>query len=148
MSCFVCDRIDMIERGENPYFVRELDTGYVVIGDHQHFRGYTLFLCKRCVPELHCLEREFRLKFLEEMSLVAQAVHNAFAPDKLNYELLGNGVAHLHWHIFPRRAGDISEPGPVWWLPKDEMFSEEKRPTQAQLDEMVAALGRELDNLL
>ena len=44
--CLICDRIEMIRRGENPYFVRELKTGYVVIGDHQHFRGYTLFLYK------------------------------------------------------------------------------------------------------
>ena len=44
--CLICDRIEMIKRGENPYFVRELKTGYVVIGDHQHFRGYTLFLYK------------------------------------------------------------------------------------------------------
>ena len=44
--CFICKRIEMIKNGENPYFVKELETGYVVIGDHQHFKGYTLFLCK------------------------------------------------------------------------------------------------------
>ena len=44
--CFICDRIKMINNGTNPYFVKELQTGYVVIGDNQHFKGYTLFLCK------------------------------------------------------------------------------------------------------
>ena len=44
--CLICDRIEMIRRGENPYFVRELETGYVVLGDHQRFAGYTLFLYK------------------------------------------------------------------------------------------------------
>ena len=44
--CFICDRIKMIGQGTNPYFVKELETGYVVIGDNQHFKGYTLFLCK------------------------------------------------------------------------------------------------------
>lgn len=44
--CFVCERISMIQEGNNPYFVKELETGYVVIGDYQHFKGYTLFLCK------------------------------------------------------------------------------------------------------
>ncbi len=29
--CLVCDRIERIRRGENPDFVRELETGYVVI---------------------------------------------------------------------------------------------------------------------
>ena len=32
------------------------------------------------------LEKEFRKKFLEEMSVVAEAVYKAFQPDKLNYE--------------------------------------------------------------
>lgn len=33
----------MIKEGTNPYFVKELETGYVVIGDNQHFKGYTIF---------------------------------------------------------------------------------------------------------
>ena len=44
--CLICDRIKMIQNGTNPYFVKELETGYVVIGDNQHFHGYTLFLYK------------------------------------------------------------------------------------------------------
>ena len=59
------------------------------------------------------------------MSLVAEAVYNAFGPDKLNYELLGQGEnVHMHWHIFPRRKGDTPEPGPVWKLPREEMYAE------------------------
>lgn len=55
--CFIYERIDLIHKGTNPYFVREFETGYVVIGDHQHFKGYTLFLCKKHVTELHHLDR-------------------------------------------------------------------------------------------
>ena len=54
------------------------------------------------------LDPEFKKKFLEEMSIVSEAVYDAFKPDKLNYELLGTGNAiHMHWHLFPRREGDI-----------------------------------------
>ena len=35
--CFICDRIEMIKNGENPYFVKELSTGYVVLGDNPYF---------------------------------------------------------------------------------------------------------------
>jgi|SRR5215204_5626808 len=38
----------------------------------------------------------------------------AFQPRKLNYELLGNGAPHLHWHLFPRHANDSRPWGPVW----------------------------------
>ena len=98
--CFICDRIEMIKNGSNPYFVKELETGYVVIGDNQHFYGYTLFLYKNhSKTELFQLEISERNKFLEEMSIVAEAVSNAFGAEKMNYELLGNGEAHLHWHL-------------------------------------------------
>ena len=36
-ECMVCDRIELTKKGKNPYFVRELETGYVVIGDYQRF---------------------------------------------------------------------------------------------------------------
>lgn len=30
--CVICDRIQRIKENRNPYFVKELETGYVVIG--------------------------------------------------------------------------------------------------------------------
>ena len=89
--CLICERIRMINEGTNPWFVKELETGYVVIGDHQHFKGYTIFLCKEHKSELFQLDRATRLRFLEEMSIVAEAAANAFGAEKMNYELLGNG---------------------------------------------------------
>ena len=88
MGCLICERIGQIERGENPYFVCALSTGYVVLGDHQRFEGYTLFLCKRHVTELYQLPWGFRTRFLQEMSLVAEAVAAVYHPEKMNYELL------------------------------------------------------------
>ena len=99
MGCLICERIEQIKRGENPYFVCELSTGYVVLGDHQRFCGYTLFLSKQHVTELYHLPWEFRTRFLQEMSLVAEAVAAVYHPDKMNVELLGNGDTHLHWHL-------------------------------------------------
>ena len=70
--CLICQRIELIKSGDNPYFVKELETGYVVIGDHQYFEGYTLFLAKEHVTELHHLHPSVKLRFLEEMSLVQE----------------------------------------------------------------------------
>lgn len=151
--CVICDRINRIKEGRNPYFVRELETGYVVIGDHQHFFGYTLFLCKEHKTELHYLDRNFRVKYLEEMSIVQEAVAKAFVADKMNVELLGNGDAHVHFHIFPRRKDDILKyrpdglPGPVWWTPIEVMNDESNRPSDEKLEEMKAKLNRELEKL-
>lgn len=151
--CFICDRIELIKSGNNPYFVKELDTGYVVIGDNQHFKGYTLFLCKEHKTELFHLETAEKIKFLEEMSIVAEAVSNAFSAEKMNYELLGNGDTHLHWHLFPRKSGDIENygnngKGPVWWYPMEKMYADSNRPSREELDEMKQRLLSELNKLI
>lgn len=148
MGCLICERIEMIKQKSNPYFVMELETGYVVIGDHQHFKGYTLFLCKHHVSELHELPKDFRVKYLEEMSIVAEAAYNAFKPEKMNYELLGNGDSHVHWHLFPRVTGDTPKKGPVWWLPREEMYDDSKRIKGDELNKMVEKLEKELKILI
>ena len=145
MGCLICERIGQIERGENPYFVCALSTGYVVLGDHQRFEGYTLFLCKRHVTELYQLPWGFRTRFLQEMSLVAEAVAAVYRPEKMNYELLGNGDTHLHWHLFPRVSGDTPQPGPVWWLPREEMWNDAYRPSREQLAERTKQLREEIE---
>lgn len=148
MGCLICERIGQIERGENPYFVCALSTGYVVLGDHQRFEGYTLFLCKRHVTELYQLTWGFRTRFLQEMSLVAEAVAAVYRPEKMNYELLGNGDTHLHWHLFPRVSGDTPQPGPVWWLPREEMWNDAYRPSREQLAERTKQLREEIERRL
>lgn len=151
--CFICERIEMIQKGTNPCFVKELETGYVVIGDHQHFKGYTLFLFKEHVTEMHLIDRSTKMKFLEEMSIVAQAVQNAFGAEKMNYEMLGNGEAHMHWHLFPRRKNDLGEygnngKGSVWWYPMDKMYDDANKPSEVELNDMKSRLIFELDKLL
>ena len=140
--CLICERIELIKQGKNPHFVKELETGYVVIGDGQYFKGYILFLAKEHVTELHQMEYATKIKFLEEMSIVQEAVAKAFQAEKMNIELLGNGDAHVHWHLFPRKAGDMkgyghNGRGPVWWVPWEEMSSEEYQPKESDLLQLV-----------
>ncbi|OKP96446.1 HIT family protein [Paenibacillus sp. P46E] len=147
-ECLICQRIGMIEAGTNPYLVRELETGYVVLGDHQFFEGYTLFLCKEHKCELHELDNDFKQKFLIEMSKVAEAVYRAFKPNKLNYELLGNGDSHMHWHIFPRRLSEPNPHSPVWRTPKEIMYAENAKPSDEVLEQLKKSLLAELDEIL
>lgn len=144
--CLICQRMEEIKKGKNPYYVCELETGYVVLGDHQRFRGYTLFLCKKHVSELHELPHAFKVKYLEEMALVAEAVYALYRPEKMNYELLGNGDSHVHWHLFPRVEGDTPVKGPVWWLPKEEMWDERYRPTAEELSITTMALKAAIES--
>lgn len=144
--CSICESIKNINN--DPYFVKELETGYAVIGWHQRFKGYTVFICKVHATELHQLPHAYKMKHLEEMSLVAEAVYNLYKPQKMNYELLGNGVAHMHWHLFPRVDGDTLQKGPVWWLSKEELFDDRTRPGEDELKDMVVRLRAEIERLI
>ena len=146
-KCRVCSRIRQIEEGANPYFVAELESGYVVVGDHQLFRGYALLLCREHKTELHQLDAESKGVFLKEMSILAEAVFRAFRPRKLNYELLGNSIEHMHWHIFPRHEDDLRPTGPVWALDKSVRYAESVRPSEDELLRLKRTLLDELNKL-
>jgi diadenosine tetraphosphate (Ap4A) HIT family hydrolase len=148
MNCFVCDRISRIKDNTNKYFVREFPSGYVVMGDFQFYDGYTIFLSKIHAVELHQLTKAQRSQFLEDMATTAEAVYNAFNPLKLNYELLGNLDSHMHWHIFPRYAGDPDPKNPVSVIPPEVRNAESTRPSPEKLEELKQRLGQELDKLL
>ena len=49
-----------------------------------------------------------------EVLLVGRALEQVLQPVKLNYDLLGNSLPHLHTHIVPRYADD---PRPGWPFP-------------------------------
>ena len=121
-----------------------------MIGDNQHFYGYTLFLYKHHgeKTELFHLDLTERAKFLEEMTIVAEAVSRTFGAEKINYELLGMGDAHLHWHLFPRINGDIENYGnngigPVWWYPKELMYSDKNKIKTKDLEAFKRSLTTE-----
>jgi diadenosine tetraphosphate (Ap4A) HIT family hydrolase len=113
-NCEICRRLSDAREGRHPGLIAELDTGYAVLGDSQFFRGYSLLLCKTPATELHELPKPTRLRYLEEMAHLAEAVARVTACHKLNYECLGNQVHHLHFHVFPRRLIDPRPAMPVW----------------------------------
>ena len=59
--------------------------------------------------------------FWRELLEVGRAIEATFEPIKLNYNLLGNEVPHLHAHVVPRYADD---PRPGWPFP----FPEDRAP--------------------
>ena len=146
-ECFICDRIESIKKGTNPFLVTELPTSYIVIGDRQFFKGYSLVLSKYHVAELHDLTHEVRSQFLNEMALVAEAVCHAFKPDKLNYELLGNTDRHLHWHLFPRYKTDPNPKYPIWSENNFKRHSESPTVNPEELEELKQKLLTEIKKL-
>jgi diadenosine tetraphosphate (Ap4A) HIT family hydrolase len=141
----MCDKQKSIK--DNPYFIMELQTEYVILGWFQRFKGYTVFNSKEHGPELHNLEQSFKMKHLEEMSIVAEAISNIFKPDKMNYELLGNGCSHIHWHLYPRVKGDTPIVSSIYQLSNEELFDESTRPNEEQREELKEKIKNEIVHL-
>jgi diadenosine tetraphosphate (Ap4A) HIT family hydrolase len=146
-ACLICKRVDNIKKNKNIYFVKELTTGYVVLGDFQFYRGYSFFLSKIHVDELHELG-SLRTVYLNEMAIVAEAVFNVFKPNKLNYELLGNTDRHLHWHIIPRYQNDPNPKAPIWSIDKGIRNAENRKPSKEELKILAGKLNQELNVLI
>jgi diadenosine tetraphosphate (Ap4A) HIT family hydrolase len=95
---------------------RIADCGSAVayLHDDQFFPGWTVLVLKRHATELWHLAPGERAALMEEVTRVAQALGTAFQAVKLNYELLGNQLGHIHWHLIPRRADDPAPKAPAW----------------------------------
>lgn len=57
-----------------------------------------------------------RLKFTEEINLIATAMKQHYQPERLNIAMLGNIVPQLHCHIIARFKEDFAWAKPVWGI--------------------------------
>jgi diadenosine tetraphosphate (Ap4A) HIT family hydrolase len=55
---------------------------------------------------------------------VARVLDGLFHPSKLNYEIHGNTIPHLHMHVSPRFPGDPFEGRPI--DPRSRSFARTK----------------------
>ncbi len=115
IPCPMCSRWDT----DRDLRIVELTHSYVILNRDQFFPGYTLLFTKSHVTELFHLEAAVRAELTEEVAIVAKAIYDVFRPTKINYELLGNMVPHMHWHLVPRFASEPLWPRPIWAEPHD-----------------------------
>jgi diadenosine tetraphosphate (Ap4A) HIT family hydrolase len=66
------------------------------------------------VREFTDLDREARVRCIEAVAEVEEALRRHLKPAKVNVATLGNMVAHLHWHVIARFDWDSHFPAPVW----------------------------------
>ena len=113
-GCPACEqgRPDETDDGVR-FFAGEVVDAYLRRSDIQ--RGLTVAIWRgRHVVEPTELTEEETSSYWRELRLVAAAIEEVMRPIKMNYNLLGNSVPHLHAHIVPRYADD---PRPGWPFP-------------------------------
>ena len=94
--------------------IADFDQSIAYLHDDQFFPGWTLLVLKRHATEIWELERGERHALMDGVADVARALAAVYDAKKMNYELLGNELPHIHWHLVPRRADDPAPRRPVW----------------------------------
>jgi diadenosine tetraphosphate (Ap4A) HIT family hydrolase len=123
------------------HFIADLGLSKAYLHEDQFFPGWTVVLFKRHATELFHLAPTERIQLMEEVNLVAKTLAQVFDAKKINYELLGNQLPHIHWHVIPRLANDPASLEPVWRVQHEPLL-----PTGQDLRSTVQRLQQAIQN--
>ena len=116
-GCPMCEqgRPEETEYGAR-FFAGEVADAYLQKANVQ--RGYSVVIWRgRHVAEPTDLSAEEASQYWLEVLEAGRRIERALEPVKLNYDVLGNSLPHLHTHVIPRYADD---PKPGWPFPFPE----------------------------
>jgi diadenosine tetraphosphate (Ap4A) HIT family hydrolase len=102
MANLIAERVQMAREGSNPYVIRRMPSGWLVIGDVQPLPGYCLLLADPVVESLNSLDETGRAIYARDVARVGDALLAATDAFRINYETWGNSEPALHTHIMPR----------------------------------------------
>ena len=120
-ACPVCDLIHSAKQeDEHILAVADLRFSRLFLAKNQYVPGYCMVICRRHVIEPYELTADERVMFFDDLALAGKGLQEVFKADKMNYNLLGNVVPHLHVHIVPRYFTDSAPNRPIDPAPKGE----------------------------
>ena len=138
--CAECQSAEPIN--EYGYTVADLCLSRLRLAANQFPSGYCVLICARHVREPYHLTRGEQALFFGDMLRAAQAIERVFNPVKMNFQILGNLVPHLHAHIVPRYYGDPAPGRPIG--PGDQVI----RLTPREYEERVRLIQEALTGLM
>ncbi|MGH7391528.1 MAG: HIT family protein [Candidatus Rokuibacteriota bacterium] len=106
-ACVIC------RQGAPNDILLELETSWVTVAEDALMPGYACLVFRRHVVELHDLSEEEGAAFMRDVRRLSAAIQRVTGAIKLNYEVHGNTIPHLHMHFYPRYPGDAFEGGPI-----------------------------------
>lgn len=95
-------------------FVTRTRMGALFLNRDQTFRGRCILMYGEHVEAPTAIDRERFKEFSGEAYDVSVVLLETLGAALVNYAILRNGVAHLHWHLIPRYEGDPNWGRPPW----------------------------------
>ena len=142
MITLIHRRVEEARQGINPAVICRVPSGWVVLGDVQFLQGYSLLLPDPVVPSLNALTMEQRIIFLQDMTVLGDALLEVTGAVRINYEILGNSETALHAHVFPRFATEPEEKRrkPVWFYDWKGASPFDPKRDQELMDKIATAI--------
>lgn len=106
-TCVIC------RQGRPAGVIAELEGSFVTVGVDAPLKGCCCLVLKRHAVELHDLTEAEGAAYMRDLQRVSMAVKAVTRAVKLNYEIHGNTIPHLHTHVYPRHVGDPFENRPI-----------------------------------
>lgn len=118
-------RIESAKNGKNPAVICRVPSGWVFLANMQFLSGYCILLADPVVDSLNCLDPAGRAQYLQDMSIIGDAILEVTGAYRINYAIMGNSEPVLHAHIVPRYINEPSEyrKGLPWSYPKEVLES-------------------------
>jgi len=112
-ACSICAEGRPQERnGRILFFSSKWSDGYLHLRGVQ--RGYAAVIWRgRHAVEPTDLSEEEAMAFWSDVLQVGRAMQVVYSPLKMNYQLLGNRIPHLHWLLAPRFVDDVAPGDPL-----------------------------------
>jgi len=110
-GCPICQSVNSDGQPEDSLVA--LDASWVTAPRRAPLPGYVCLVARRHVIEPYQLPEPEQRAFFAEAMGTARAVAELVRPVRVNYEIHGNSIPHLHLHIYPRHAGDPFVGGPI-----------------------------------
>jgi len=82
--------------------IAETEASWIEAHPNVPLRGTCYVMSKIHAVELFDLSDEDAFAFLKDVMITARALKEVTGAAKINYEIHGNSVPHLHMHLFPR----------------------------------------------
>lgn len=93
---------------EGEVLIKEFPTSWLIATENiSCLWGQCCIVAKPHAVELYDLNEIDLLNYMREVQLCAKALKEVTNAIKINYEIHGNTIPHLHMHLFPRY---VSEP--------------------------------------
>ncbi|MCM1988244.1 HIT family protein [Oceanirhabdus seepicola] len=138
-NCAVCNAEPMPEGMIDLY---ELPHSWLNSEPVECIKGACHVIAKYHGIELYDLSDEELLGFMKDVQLYAKVLKKVTNAVKINYEIHGNTVPHLHMHLYPRYMDDPFPGKAIDYNQKSQAIYKE-----GEYEEFVNKMRNELDKL-